>query len=61
MGLQKVAVSEDIDQIESQVLEELRDEIDVWTWEQEISYWVTSEGELLTGCNAHEKYKVSQK
>lgn len=34
------------------------DEINVWSWEQGISDWVTSEGELLTGCNASRKYEV---
>lgn len=61
MGIVKQPVSEDVEEIESQVLEQLRDEINVWTWEQEVSDWVASDGELLTGCNAHEKYKVIQK
>lgn len=61
MGILKQPVSEDIEEIESQVLEQLRDEINVWTWEQGVSDWITDDGELLTGCNAHEKYKVIQK
>jgi len=61
MGILKQPVSEDIEEIESQVLEQLKDEINVWKWEQEISDWVTEDGELLTGCNAYEKYKVIQK
>lgn len=58
MGVSKQPVSEDIEEIESQVLEQLRDEFNAWTWEQEISDWVTSDGELLTGCNASQKYVI---
>lgn len=58
MGISKQPVSEDIEEIESQVLEQLRDEVNAWTWEHEISDWVTSDGELLTGCDAHKKYII---
>lgn len=58
MGLKKAPVSEDIDEIESQVVEELKEDINVWAWIHEVSDWVTADGELLTGCNARDKYKI---
>lgn len=51
-------ISEDINELDSQVIEDLQDNIDVWTWEQDISDWVNSSGELLTGCEAYKQYEV---
>jgi len=55
MGCVKM-VSEDIDEVDAQIVEDVEDAIDVWTWEQEASDWVNSYGELLTGCDACERY-----
>jgi len=49
-------VSEDIDEVDAQIVEDVEDGVDVWTWEQEASDWVNSSGELLTGCDACERY-----
>ena len=51
-------VSEDIKEIDGQVIEDLKDNMDVWTWEQELSDWVNSAGEMLTECEAYKKYEV---
>jgi hypothetical protein len=51
-------VSEDIEEIDGQVIEDLKDNVDVWTWEQELSDWVNSAGEMLTECDAYKKYEV---
>jgi len=49
-------VSEDIDEVDAQIVEDVEDGVDVWKWEQEASDWVNSYGELLTGCDACERY-----
>lgn len=51
-------VSEDIEEIDGQIIEDLKDNLDVWTWEQELSDWVNSAGEMLTECEAYKKYEV---
>lgn len=51
-------VSEDIDEIDSQVYEDISEDVDVWTWDQDYSDWVSSSGELLTGCDAYQKYEL---
>jgi hypothetical protein len=51
-------VSEDIDEVDSQIIEDVEENIEVWTWEQEYSDWVSSSGELLTGCDAYQKYEL---
>src|SRR4030042_6896625 len=51
-------VSEDIDELDAQVIEDVRENVDTWTWEQEVSDWVNSSGELLTGCDAYKKYEL---
>jgi hypothetical protein len=52
------SVSEDVEEIDSQVVKDLKESVDVWTWQQELSDWVNSAGELLTGCEAYKKYEV---
>ena len=51
-------VSEDIEDIDSQIIEDVKEDTEVWTWEQEYSNWVSSSGELLTGCDAYQKYEL---
>jgi len=51
-------VSEDIDEVDSQIIEDVKEDIEVWTWEQDVSDWVNSSGELLTGCEAYQKYEL---
>jgi hypothetical protein len=58
MGIKKLKLSEDVEEIQAQQIEDILPNIDVWGWEQEVSDWVNSSGELLTGCNAHEIYKI---
>jgi len=54
-------VSEDIDEVDAQIVEDIEDGVDVWKWEQEASDWVNSYGELLTGCDACERYELKVK
>jgi len=51
MGWVKM-VSEDVEEVDAQIVEDIEEGIDVWQWEQEASDWVNSYGELLTGCDA---------
>ena len=51
-------VSEDVDEIDSQIYEDIPESVDVWTWEQEVSDWINSAGEMLTGCEAHKDYEL---
>jgi len=55
MGWVKM-VSEDIDELDAQEIEDMEEGCDVWSWEQEVSDWVNSAGELLTGCDAYCTY-----
>jgi len=57
MGWVKM-VSEDVDDVDAQIVEDIEEATDVWKWEQEASDWVNSTGELLTGCNACEIYSL---
>ena len=57
-GIKKIALSEDIDEIQAEQIEGLKSAIEVWEWEQEFSDWISGSGEFLTGCKAHERYKV---
>jgi hypothetical protein len=58
MGLVK-QVSEDIEEIDAQIFEDLKEvKEDFWRWEQEVSDWINSDGEMLTGCEAYKKYEV---
>lgn len=58
MGIKKVEICEDIEEIQSQEIDGIEAKTDVWVWEQSASDWVTADGELLTGCNANKIYKV---
>jgi hypothetical protein len=58
MGLNKVQINEDVSELESQVLDQLRDEVNIWSWEQELSDWVNEDGEGLTDSRAYERYKI---
>lgn len=51
IGLKKVAVTEDIDEIQAQTIEDLKSAIDVWLWEHELKDWLNSSGEFLTEYN----------
>jgi len=51
-------VSEDVEEIDSQNYEDIIEGVDVWTWEQEVSDWISSAGEMLTGCEAHKDYEL---
>ena len=55
MGWVKM-VSEDVEEVDAQIVEDIEEGIDVWQWEQEASDWVNSYGELLTGCDACDTY-----
>jgi len=57
MGWVKM-VSEDVDEVDAQIVEDIEEATDVWKWEQEASDWVNSSGELLTGCDACEIYSL---
>jgi plasmid rolling circle replication initiator protein Rep len=48
IGLKKLSVSEDIDEIQAQEIEDLKSDIDVWIWEQDLKDWLNSSGEFLT-------------
>jgi hypothetical protein len=48
IGLKKVSVSEDVDEIQAQEVEALQSDIDYWYWHQEVKDWLNSSGELLT-------------
>ena len=57
MGWVKM-VSEDVEDVDAQLVEDVEETTDIWTWEQGASDWVNSSGELLTGCNACEIYSL---
>jgi hypothetical protein len=54
-------LNEDIDELKSEVYEEILSGIDTWTWDQDQSDWISTYGELLTGCDAHQIYQVIKK
>ena len=56
----RVKLNEDVSELESEVFEEITSNIDAWTWEQDTSDWISTYGELLTGCDAHKIYQVVQ-
>lgn len=60
IGIKKLVLSEDIDEIQVQKIEGLKKDIDAWVWEHELSDWVNSSGEFLTGCNANKKYTIQK-
>jgi hypothetical protein len=51
-------VTEDIEEIEGQIIDDVKDHIDEWIWQHEVSDWMNSSGELLTGCEACKKYEI---
>jgi hypothetical protein len=61
IGIKKIQQNEDMESIEGIQSEEITDiaeKMEVWGWEQDVSDWISGAGELLTGCTAHERYKV---
>lgn len=48
IGLKKVSVSEDVDEIQAQEVDALQSDVDFWYWQQEAKDWLNSSGELLT-------------
>jgi hypothetical protein len=60
-GITKVPVSEDVEEIQAELFTDL-DALtaEVWSWIQPISDWVSTDGECLTQCEAHKKYKVKK-
>jgi len=59
MGIKKVEINEDIEEVQGQEVEGIEEKTDVWCWEQSSSDWVSADGELLTGCNANKIYKLT--
>jgi hypothetical protein len=51
IGLKKIAVTEDIDELQAQTIEDLKTAVDVWIWEHELKDWLNSSGEFLTEYN----------
>ncbi len=56
----KLKLNEDIEELKSEVYEEILSDIDVWKWDQDNSDWISTYGEMLTGCDAHKIYRVVQ-
>jgi len=56
----RIKLNEDVSELKSEVFEEIMSDIDVWKWDQDNSDWVSTYGELLTGCDAHRIYQVVQ-
>lgn len=48
IGIKKLVPSEDVSELQSQEIENLKNAIDVWTWEHELKDWLNSNGEFLT-------------
>ncbi|MBA7548903.1 hypothetical protein ES705_41371 [subsurface metagenome] len=53
-------LNEDVSELKSEVYEEILAGIDVWNWDQDNSDWISTYGEMLTGCDAHKIYQVIQ-
>lgn len=58
MGIKKQPVNEDIEDIQSEIYEDIKSNVEVWSYLQDVSDWVSGSGECLTGCEAHKHYKV---
>ncbi|MBA7687586.1 hypothetical protein ES703_96050 [subsurface metagenome] len=61
IGIKKIQQNEDMESIEgiqSEDITDIAEKMEVWGWEQDVSDWISGAGELLTGCTAHERYKV---
>ncbi|MBA7580151.1 hypothetical protein ES708_22042 [subsurface metagenome] len=56
----RLKLDEDVSELKSEVFEEIMSDIDVWTWDQDNSDWISTYGEMLTGCDAHKIYQVIQ-
>ena len=57
----RLNLNEDVDELKSEVYKEILSGIDTWCWDQDQSDWISTYGELLTGCDAHQIYQVIQK
>jgi len=57
----KARLNEDISELESEVYEDILSDIDVWTWDQDNSDWISTYGEMLTGCDANRIYQIIKK
>jgi len=51
IGLTKMSITEDIEELQSQQIEELKSDIEVWVWEHELKDWLNGSGEFLTEYN----------
>ena len=51
-------LNEDISELKSEVYEEITEGVDVWSWDQDQSDWISTYGELLTGCDAKHLYQI---
>jgi len=58
MGITKQPVNEDIEEIQSEIYEDVKSDIEVWQYLQDVSDWISGSGECLTGCEAYKHYKV---
>ena len=56
----RLKLNEDVSELDSEVYEDILSDIDVWTWDQDNSDWISTYGEILTGCDAHKIYQVVQ-
>jgi len=61
IGIKALKIDDSIDAIESQVIEDIKEQTDVWQWEHDYSDWVNTYGEFLTNGNAYQKYKLNTK
>ncbi len=57
----KARLNEDVSEFQSEVYEEIINDIDVWTWDQDNSDWISTYGEMLTGCDANRIYQIVNK
>lgn len=58
INIRKVPVNEDIEELQSELFKDLSPGVESWTWLQQVSDWISPDGEMLTGCEAHKVYKV---
>jgi len=56
----RLKLNEDVTELKSEVFEEIMSDIDVWKWDQDNSDWISTYGEMLTGCDANKIYQVIQ-
>lgn len=54
----RLKINEDVEDLQSEVYEEILSDIDVWKWDQDNSDWISTYGEMLTGCDANRIYQV---